>query len=357
MKKAVLLLLLISAQLTAQIRTNWFFYADREEQLPVKVRGSLDRNQILLFVQGGPGEKAVDFAAVDYPGCKETLEQEVAIAYYDQRGLNMPRQKIKSSEINFEQYSHDLRLICDTLQKKYDAEIILFSHSYGGYYVLHYLATIGGRALCDRAIIMNGSHVTDYSPKKYTYYKPEYLRRVAKDKMDQGEEVNYWRKALIWMNTTDSIYSKETSHQWNAYVDRAFTPAEGFKGSLGHYFKLWFVTRPYGLFSYPRKKSDDLVGDLLWEDMADRDFEELLPKIEKDVLFITGEFDDITTSLMARDAASLIPFARAEIADDAGHRIFFDKPIGSKSASFGFWTRNNPHRYSLGKATPLRSLT
>lgn len=52
-----------------------FFYAEAESyEFPVFVRGNLDSKKLILFVQGGPGETAIDFARSDYPRWKNTGE-------------------------------------------------------------------------------------------------------------------------------------------------------------------------------------------------------------------------------------------------------------------------------------------
>ena len=86
-----------------------FFYAEKEsKELPVFVRGNIDNNIIVVFVQGGPGETAIDFGRSDYPKWENTLEEKIAVAYYDQRGLNQKVKAIDSTKINYKQYSKDL---------------------------------------------------------------------------------------------------------------------------------------------------------------------------------------------------------------------------------------------------------
>jgi hypothetical protein len=66
-----------------------FFYAEPvTRSLPVFIRGNISSGRILLYIQGGSAEKGIDFGRSDYPRWKETLERQVAVAYFDQRGLN-----------------------------------------------------------------------------------------------------------------------------------------------------------------------------------------------------------------------------------------------------------------------------
>jgi hypothetical protein len=78
---AVLFFFILCFSVQAQ-QVKEFSYQEAEDyEFPVYVRGNLDSNNLILFVQGGPGETAIDFGRSDYPRWKNTLEKEFAIAY------------------------------------------------------------------------------------------------------------------------------------------------------------------------------------------------------------------------------------------------------------------------------------
>ena len=63
----VLALILCCNNLTKAQTVKDFFYIEKDNKvLPVFVRGNLDNNTIVLYVQGGPGETAIDFGRSDY---------------------------------------------------------------------------------------------------------------------------------------------------------------------------------------------------------------------------------------------------------------------------------------------------
>jgi pimeloyl-ACP methyl ester carboxylesterase len=180
-----------------------FFYADGKE-LPVFVRGELSEGIILLYVQGGGGETAIDFARADNPRWKHSLELEAAISYYDQRGLNVRLDKIDSSQISFEQYGDDIFKIAEELNRRYDAKIILIGHSLGGHFILHALSRLNDvPSSIKGAILLNTPITTDYSDERYRHYRPMYLKNLAYEFIQQNENVDYWKEALEWMNSTE----------------------------------------------------------------------------------------------------------------------------------------------------------
>ena len=108
---------------------NDFYWLEKKpKELPVRVRGNLSTGKILLFIQGGLGEHGIDFATIDYWGLKKTLEPNIAIAYYDQRGLHKPKRKLKKEQITLKQYSKDIQSLILSLKKRYDADIWLMGH-------------------------------------------------------------------------------------------------------------------------------------------------------------------------------------------------------------------------------------
>ena len=305
---------------------NDFFYVDSEnKELPVFIRGNLDSQTILVYVQGGPGETAIDFGRSDYPNWKNTLEKNIAIAYYDQGGLNQKASKIDTTKINYKQYSKDLIKISRVLKEKYQAKIFLMGHSYGGGFVYHCLSEITEiNNTIEGGIILNTPVTTDYSPERNSYYRPLYLKNLAQEFIDKGIDAQKWQEAYDWMDKTSTLDSSESMRKWNAYVDSAFTPTKR-KTSIGMISKVIF-SKPYHPFQYANRKDNELVSDLIWEDAKNINFFDRLPKIKLPVLIITGRFDDIAGPEEAQKAKELLPNSKLVILPNAGHESFSDQP-------------------------------
>ena len=302
-----------------------FFYIEKDNKvLPVFVRGNLDNNTIVLYVQGGPGETAIDFGRSDYPGWQNTLEREVAIAYYDQRGLNKKVNKIDTTVINYGQYSKDLIEISERLKEKYQAKIYLMGHSYGGGFVYHCLSEFNKTTSpIEGGIVVNTPITTDYSPERYNYYRPQYLKNLTLEFINQGIDTAKWQEAYDWIEETDSICTPEDSKKWNSYVDNAFVPTKR-KISFGMVTKVLF-SKPYNPFKYLSRKDNKLVSDLIWTDQKHISFFECLPKINVPVLAITGRFDDIAGPEEMQKTKDLLKESKIIILPNAGHESFLDQ--------------------------------
>ncbi|WP_298418109.1 alpha/beta hydrolase [uncultured Kordia sp.] len=329
------ILIFISQFIYAQKVKDFFYTIPETKELPVFVRGNIRNQKILLFVQGGSAENGIDFGRSNYPKWKKTLEKNVAIAYFDQRGLNKSITKIDTSKINPIQVSKDILLIAKKLHKTYNAEIYLFGHSTGGQNVLDCLATFPKEASFIKAgIAFNAPITTDFSPERYTTYRPLYLKNLAHHFIAKDTNTAYWEKALHWMTATDSIHTPEISRQWNSYVDRAYNPKKRSIG-LGMVLSVIF-SRPYNPIKYLNQKDNDLVGDLLWK--ADRNLNrwELLPKIQHPLLLLTGQFDAIAVPEELEVAQKLIPNSELIILPNCGHSPFFDQPKLFEKAVLSF---------------------
>lgn len=294
-------------------------------EFPILVRGNLASGKLLLFVQGGPGENAIDFARSDYPLWKNSLEKKVAIAYYDQRGLNERVKNIDSSSITYTRYGHDIYALADTLKRAFNVSIYLLGHSAGGYMIYNCLSELDDpERVITGAVVMNTPLTTDFSPERYRDYRPLYLKNLAREKMVQKQDSSYWYQAFRWMQVTDSIYSPETSAQWNEYVGASFTPTHRRVGFFSAVSAI--LSRPYGLFSYPYKKDNQLVSYLLWEDERYMEVGKLLQNIHHPVLILTGRYDEIAPPEEIITSQSLIENSEYAIVPDAGHESYLDNP-------------------------------
>lgn len=333
--KLILLTMIIgvSNSLFAQQKVKDFYYVEPESKnLPVFIRGSLESKKILLYVQGGGAKNGIDFGRSDYPKWKNTLETKVAIAYFDQRGLNQNIKKLDTSKINATQVLKDIITIAKSLQKKYNAEIYLFGHSMGGVDILKCLATFPEEtSFIKSGIVFNTPITSDFSPERYKHYRPLYLKNIAKEFIEQGKDLNYWQEAYNWMSETDSISSIEDSRKWNDYVDNAYKITKR-KIGLGMILKTIFA-KPYNPIKYLNNKDNKFVADRLW--YAEKELWEtenqttmwdILPKIKHPILLLTGRFDAIAVPEEQKDAHKLIKNSELVIIPDCTHESYIVQP-------------------------------
>ncbi len=331
----ILFIMLCGVSLRAEQIKDYFEIDYDEFSFPVLVRGNLDKGKILLFVQGGPGETAIDFARADYPKWKNTLETKVAIAYYDQRGLNQKASQIDTTKITYLQYGKDLLAIAKRLKEKYKADIYLMGHSAGGNMVQNCLENFSKEAdFISGAILLNTPITNDYSPERYKHYRPLYLQHLAEEMLGKGIDTLKWREAHNWIMEIDSIETVEQVRKWNAYVDSAFKPSKR-KISVGMALKVVFA-KPYGLFKYMNRKDDELVGDFLWADGKNLTAFQNLSYIKQPILLLTGRFDDIASPEEMKEAHRLIPNSKLVVMPNAGHESFLDQPVLFEESILGF---------------------
>ena len=294
-------------------------------EIPVLVRGNLSNQKLLLFVQGGPGETAIDFARADYPGWKETLEKAVVIAYYDQRGLNQRAGKIDSTTITYTQYGLDMLALASHLKNKYDTDIYLMGHSAGGSMVLHTLKTFPEKGrLFEGALVLNTPITTNYSPERNTIYRPLYLRNLALEQIRKGREPEYWGNALDWMDRKDSLSSREDLQFWRETVEHAFVPRNK-TITPGMVLNVIF-SRPYNPVRYLNRKDNKRVEDLLWYDEKTLSTFEGLERIQLPVLLLTGRYDDVARKEELEEAHERMPHSKLAIIPRAAHESFLDQP-------------------------------
>lgn len=334
MQKIILFLwlLLITPYLFAQTIHDFYYVVPETNDLPVLIRGNLTSKKILIYVQGGSAENGIDFGRSDYPGWKKTLETKVAIAYFDQRGLNKKVKNIDTTQINANQVLKDIMLIAHSLKERYEAEIHLFGHSNGGVKVLKCLATYPKElAFISSGIVLNAPMTTDFSPERYNHYRPLYLKNVASEYIQQGKDTTFWKEAYHWMEQTDSIDSREDSKRWNAYVDRAY-PATKRKIGVGMVLKTVFA-KPYNPIKYLNNKDNKLIGDRLWyaekarwDTHTQTTLWEMLPNIQHPVLLVTGRYDAIAVPEEQKEAHKLLKNAKLVIIPDCTHESFLDQP-------------------------------
>ena len=313
------------SQLFAQEIKDYFEVTYEGAELPVYVRGNHSERRMILFVQGGPGETAIDFARSDYPRWRATLEEEVAIAYYDQRGLNLSVGEIDSSMISYKQYGRDLIAIAKALKNRYDTDLYVLGHSAGGRIILQGLSDqVEDSRIFSGAILLNTPVTTGYSEERYTKIRPLYLRNLAKEMIEKGEDVLYWEKAHAWIVQQDSLSTPEDSKLWHEYVDQAFTPVKR-KITPGMVVRTVF-SRPYSPVRYLNRKDNQYVSDLLWADLEGIQFEEFILNVRIPVLWITGRFDSLAPPEELEIARKFLPSAQYVILPDAAHESFLDQP-------------------------------
>ncbi len=302
-----------------------FFHVETEgAKLPVWVRGNTASRKILLYVNGGPGLSTLDLFEIGLLDWSESLESEFAVAYFDPRGTGNAQGNYSEDDMSLAQSLRDIDAVIAILSDGYDAKIILFGHSYGGYQSLKY--GIGGLHPAVSSIISIAGPVVFESELRWAY-KAEYLREVANEKIAENERVAFWEEVIDWLDANVPLQENEEKDQWQEYAFEAFTetlPAL----SLGQALRALFASS-YNMFPAYFSSNAEKVLFALIEDSEEDNLLGDLNEIEVPIMFLNGRFDDIVPPGMIQEAFDTLqtPFAHEyHLIPDAGHQPYFDQP-------------------------------
>ncbi|MEZ4773285.1 MAG: alpha/beta hydrolase [Bacteroidia bacterium] len=321
----------------SQSANDTFHVKNGDFLIPVWIRGNTASKKIILYVQGGPAGNTMDFATIDYPGWKNTLEKDYAIAYYEQRGTGNQQGNFSLGDSILVTYVQDIHVVAAFLEKAYDAEIILMGHSFGGGLTLRYMVEYGRTGIPKKYISLNGPVTTDINGEQLRWqFRREFLLNSANLEISRGNNVSRWNEVLQWLEETPVIEKLpganpyQLMNQWNAYVEELIYSYYGEKTiKFSEYLKIF--SSPYNPFpAYLRHdyKEGGLGTRILAEEEAYQLINQLPTIDHQALLLVTGRFDDICVPEELTYTFNQItsPLKQIQIIDKAGHEIFTHQP-------------------------------
>lgn len=167
-----------------------FIVTNKEEKMPVWVKGKGDANAILLVVHGGPGSDVLDFRNYQKGKGFKEIEKSYLVAYWQQRASGQSIGPDNKTYYTIDQYVEDCDRVVDELKTKYpNKKIVLFGHSWGGLLTSSYLSDATRRAKIaawiDAAGVTNG---TTLFQQTIDDINAEAEHRIAKN-----ENTAYWQ--------------------------------------------------------------------------------------------------------------------------------------------------------------------
>lgn len=306
---------------------DFFNIEENNAVIPIWIRGNTSSGKIILFLQGGPASPAIDFARVDYPGWRKTLEKDFAIVYFDYRGVGNKQGTFDLNTVSYDQYMKDVHKILLFLKAKYNnPELFILGHSWGGYLTYHYLFHYQSVTPVKGFISADGPITTDYEAIRWQYRKA-YLSRAATGFINTQKDATYWAEVQTWIDATDVIDTDEEKIQWNIYVAKAAMEADSPVGT-SDYLKVAFFS-PYNILSYLATGKDEAVSNKLVEEEKNFHILDQIDQITLPVLFITGQYDDVAPPEEMQVAYERIGSVNKHLTviNDAGHESFLNKPL------------------------------
>lgn len=314
-----------------------FHVKNGDYEIPVLVRGNTLSKKIIVYIQGGPAANTLDFATIDYPEWKNTLEKKYAIAYYEQRGNGNGQGNFELNKNILDTYLSDIHALCEFLKKAYNADIILMGHSFGGGLMLRYMVEKGEQGIPASYIALNAPVTTDKSSASLRWqFRREFLYNTALLEISRSKNIPEWNEVLNWLAITPVIQETNGSNKyelfdkWNSYVEKlvyAYYPEKDLK--LRDYFKAIFLS-PYN--PLPAYLGEDFNGGLGSMILNEEDKYQLVLKLNKinhqKILLLTGRYDDICVPEEMNYVYSQItsPNKELQILDLCGHDSFIHQP-------------------------------
>ncbi len=307
-----------------------FFYVQYDGYyMPVMVRGNTSSHKILLFVQGGPALNTLDFARIDYPGWKNTLEKDYAIAYYEPRGMGNRQGTFDLNDITIDKYLEDIHQVATILKNKYGAEIDLLGHSFGGYLTYCYMIKYGNEPTVNRYIVADGPATTDYDTTLRWSLRHEFLVNEANEAIAMGNDVSTWQEILTWCEEHPVLDTQEEFIQWNKYVEENIyvnylekTP------TIRNYIEVLLFSSYNPLTANLNASVATTVEEKLNESTRSYGLIEKLDAVNGPILILNGRHDDVCPPEEVDYIFSSITSADKTkcIIPDAGHESFNDQP-------------------------------
>lgn len=301
-----------------------------DADLPVQVRGDVSGGTLLLYENGGPGGTAIDIRLVELVDWGQTIEPDVAVAYYDRRGTGNGAGRYGTDDLSLDQLPGDLHTVQTVLRDRYDLDrIVLLSHSFGGWvslrYQLDHPGAVEGWVAIAPAVVGGDSN--------FVPYRRDFACRMAEDRDVDGPD---WDAIAAWCAANpevdpDSAAKDELWDHLDAIYealpldDPALRAGPLLGAVFGSHYNLW-----------DSHLGGDALTPAVWEEYAEADLMGAAAGVDTPTLVMNGDWDDLVPSELAADLADGIGDAELLRVEEAGHLPFVDRPAVFSEAVLGF---------------------
>ena len=180
-----------------QFSEEFYLHQDGAD-LPVWVRGNANATTFILFLHGGPFDTGITNAVYNH---FESLEEDYAIVYFDQRGGGYSHGE--ASNLTEEQFVEDVEVVHQLILSKYpQAEsFFLMGHSYGGYLGTAFLQKDDNQEDFKGWIELSGAHNFPLNWESSKQYGIQY----AQEKIASQIDVPLWTERLNALEEVTSV--------------------------------------------------------------------------------------------------------------------------------------------------------
>lgn len=278
-----------------------------EEQW-VLIRGKKQTNPVLLYLHGGPGSfiipRARDFG--------KHLEEDFVVVYWDQRGSGKSfRSGVAASSMNLDQFIEDTRELVEVLQRRFNVpKVYLAGNSWGAA-----LGTLTAQKYPDMfyAYVGTGQLVDTKKAEAISY---DFTLKQARETDN--------KEALRELNDMGPPpWDYQTMNKQRKWLRRfggtIYEEKESTGSFLSDFMGKMLLSPEYSLMEIIENSTDpNFAVRNLWDDIADINLFEQVPRLEIPVYFIAGKHDYNTPTELVREY-----YERLE-APKGKHFILFD---------------------------------
>lgn len=295
------------------------FVRHKDADMPAYIHGNASENIFLIMLHGGPGGIGLSYRGPAF----DTIENEFAVVYFDQRGSGMAQGSYSKDGINIDIMAEDVLALVKVIKHKYgdDARFFLMGHSWGG--------TLGPAALLkDQSdflgwINVDGSHNTK---GLYAAYLSNF-RRVAAEQIELENDVTYWNEVIEIVNSVGVQYSKQDMYTLNAEAFESEYTLEQTDVINGNVESDYNTILNYNLLTlfWNMLNTQSILDDGLFETI---DFTERLSEITIPSTVLWGSHDMVVPINFAEEAFDNLGSSDKSLLffQKSGHSPMFSEP-------------------------------
>ncbi len=259
--------------------------------MPIWVRGNLESRKIVLFLHGGPGECAMCLREYF-----SRVEDEVAVAYWDQRIAGSASGNADPYELTYPQFAEDLEMAVRLLRQRYPAtRIYLLGHSFGVEMAWQFLTTGNNQDLVNGFIVLNGT----YSTFHWLQRVREWVIREARAQNDTEAE-QYMSNILLTPGNMRGVV------KWGEWYSRMFRLGANPvwpSNDPGYTWRQWF----HSPHSRPSQMTNTSQYDFYYDqEIFNFDRSALLGNVRIPVALFWGLKDGIMPAAVGDDTRQLL---------------------------------------------------
>lgn len=294
--------------------------------MPVYIYGNAIPKKMLIVVHGGPGGNGLEYRFGEY---SDILENEMLVAYWDQRGQGMSQGKYDEGAITVQQMANDLEAVVLSVKKKYgeDFQVFLLGHSWGGMLGTKFMVEPNKARHVAGWIEANGAHDIPFLNKEAI----KMFKLVSEEQILQGNSIDEWQRIKDW---AESIDENDISVEQGGEINSKGFEVEGFLSNDG----LIDQGNPgqgdlkLTLFSPINWAKSAITGsytaNVLDTEVESTSLTSQLNKITSPCLFIYSKYDFVVPPALGEDAYNKVSSTNKKlvILERSGHSSMASEP-------------------------------